>query len=373
MSKVSNEKKAFLALLRAGLWEQDVQLSQYGNINHREIYRLAEEQSVVGLVAAGLEHAKDAKVSQLIALQYVGSSLQLEQKNRAMNSFIAKLINRLREENIYCLLIKGQGIAQCYERPLWRACGDVDLLLSSTNYKEAKEFLIPMSENVESEHTDIQHIGMTIESFEVELHGSIKYRLGRRIDKVLEEIHRDLFYQGSIRFWMNGQTQIFLPSANNDVIIVFTHVLKHFFKGGIGLRQLCDWCRLLWTYKNDVDKCQLEKHLKEMKLMSEWKSFASVAVDWMGMPANAMPFYSSSPRWKFKAQHIVAYILEVGNFGHNRDKNYVGKYPFLLRKFISFYYHTIDSLRHSLLFPLDAFRMWCMKIKIGVNLIKAWR
>ena len=26
-----------------------------------------------------------------------------------------------------------------------------------------------------------------------------------------------------------------LPSANNDVVFVFTHFLKHFYKGGIGL------------------------------------------------------------------------------------------------------------------------------------------
>ena len=264
MYKVSKDIKVFLALLRAGLWEQDVRLSQYEDINYLEIYRLAEEQSVVGLVAAGLEHVKDGKVPQYIALQFAGSSLQLEQKNRAMNSFIAKLINKLRKDDIYCLLIKGQGISQCYERPLWRTCGDVDLLLNSTNYTEAKQCLIPLSEKVESEHEDIQHIGMTIETFQVELHGSIKYRLGRRIDKVLEEIHCDLFYQGSIRSWLNGTTPVFLPSVNNDVIIVFTHVLKHFFKGGIGLRQVCDWCRLLWTHKKDIDRCQLEKRLREM-------------------------------------------------------------------------------------------------------------
>lgn len=106
-----------------------------------------------------------------------------------------------------------------------------------------------------------------------------------------------------------------------------------------------------------------------MKLMSEWKAFASVAVNWLGMPADAMPFYSSSTIWKFKGQRIVSFVLEVGNFGHNRDKSYTNRYPFLIRKVISLWYHTSDSLRHSSIFPIDAFKMWCLKIKIGFNYI----
>ncbi len=45
----------FLAILKAGLWEQDVILSQYGKIDFIELFHLAEEQSVTGLLAAGLD------------------------------------------------------------------------------------------------------------------------------------------------------------------------------------------------------------------------------------------------------------------------------------------------------------------------------
>ena len=54
--------KAFIELLRAGLWEQGVWLSQFCEVDYEEVMRLAEEQSVVGLVTAGLEHVKDVKV-----------------------------------------------------------------------------------------------------------------------------------------------------------------------------------------------------------------------------------------------------------------------------------------------------------------------
>ena len=60
------------------------------------------------------------------------------------------------------------------------------------------------------------------------------------------------------------------------------------------------------------------------------KAFAAYAVGWLGMPEDAMPLYSASPRWKRKAEKINRFILEVGNFGHNQRRNFDGL-PYLIR------------------------------------------
>lgn len=85
---LDNNTRAFFALVKAGLWEQKVRLSQFGQIDFDVVFRLAEEQSVVGLVTAGIEHVIDVKVPQEIVLQFIGSSLQLEQQNLAMNEYV---------------------------------------------------------------------------------------------------------------------------------------------------------------------------------------------------------------------------------------------------------------------------------------------
>ena len=51
---MSEKQEAFLELLRAGLWEKEARLSQFGRVDYEEVMRLAEEQSVAGLVTAGL-------------------------------------------------------------------------------------------------------------------------------------------------------------------------------------------------------------------------------------------------------------------------------------------------------------------------------
>lgn len=60
-----NTIEAFFALVRAGLWEKDVKLAQYGEIDYEDVLRISEDQSVVGLVTAGLDHVSDVSVRTL--------------------------------------------------------------------------------------------------------------------------------------------------------------------------------------------------------------------------------------------------------------------------------------------------------------------
>ncbi len=348
---------SFIAFVRAGLWEQDVRLLLYGDVKWPEVYRLATEQSVLGLVLAGLEHS-DVKPPKELLLQWIGEVQQIEQRNKAMNGFVAELIDQLREENVYCILVKGQGVAQCYEKPLWRASGDIDLLLSSDNYQKAYEFLASLATKVDGEKEYTKHLALTISSWEVELHGTLRSGLWGRLEQTVDEVQKAVFYGGNVRSWQNGETQVFLPDVNEDVFFVFSHILQHFFKGGIGLRQICDWCRLLWKYKEALNIELLEKRLRAAGVMSEWKVFGSIAVNMLGMPVEAMPFYSSDMKWKKKADRVLGYMLETGNFGHNRDVSYQKNTPALLRKFITMWRQTIDNARHFLIFPKDSIKAW---------------
>ena len=319
-------QQQFLELVRTGLFpDHNARIIPHGNsVDWEMLYRLAEEQSVMGLVAAGIDNLPASeRPPKEVVLQFIGSTVQLEQRNKAMNAFVAKQMEKLRAEDIYAILVKGQGIAQCYEKSLWRACGDVDLLLSESNYERAKELLCPLATDVETEYTHFKHQGMTIDGWVVELHGTLHGRLSKRVDRMVDEVQKDVFYGGNVRSWDNSGTQVFLPSPDNDVIFVFTHILHHFFFEGIGLRQICDWCRLLWTYKDSPNHKLLESRISKMGLMSEWKAFAAFAVKWLGMPVEAMPLFEDNDIYNVnldkKSDKICKFVLEVGTLDINKD------------------------------------------------------
>lgn len=365
MLLVDNNTKAFLELVKAGLWETDARLSPFKEVDFEKVFILAQEQSVVGLVAAGFEHVVDVKIPQEVALNLAGEVLQLEQQNLAMNSYVAKLIEKLRIADVYTLLVKGQGIALCYERPLWRSCGDVDLLLSDENYQKAKDLLLPLASSSEKEYSSFKHLSMIIDDFEVELHGTLHTRLSSRIDKEIDKVQADVFYNGSVRSWQNDKTLVFLPAVNNDVIFLITHILHHFYVEGIGLRQFCDWCRFLWTNQSEIDVQLLENRLSKMGLLTEWKTFAALAVDWLGISPETMPLYSSNVKWSHKAEYVLSYLIECGNFGHNREitiaKSYWGE------KMRSTFRKIRDFGCHTRAFPLDSVRFFFGFLKDGIG------
>lgn len=364
--KIKNNTRAFLSLVKAGLWESEVHLLPYGDINFNEIFRLSEEQSVIGLVAAGFEYVKDLKVPKELALSFAGEALQLEQRNTAMNRFINKLINQMRAEGIYTLLVKGQGVAQCYERPLWRACGDIDLFLDAINYDKARLSLSPFADTMEVENTERMHQGMQFGTWTVELHGSLRNGLWKKMNEGIDSLQSDTFCNKHVRIWDNNGTDVPLPSPTNDVLFVFTHILQHFFQEGVGLRQICDWCRLLWKYNDEIDKSVLNTYIDRMGIRTEWQTFSSLIVNELGMPEDAIPLYDSSPRWKRKALMVLDFIIETGNFGLNRDLSYMQTRPYLIRKFISFWRHTADSVSYFFIFPVDSLKIWGMKMRLGL-------
>ena len=115
-----------------------------------------------------------------------------------------------------------------------------------------------------------------------------------------------------------------------------------------------------------MDLNLLERRLTKMGLMSEWKAFAALSADYLGMPVEALPLDASDRKWSRKASRILSFVLETGNFGHNRDKSYYEKYPVVVYKAISLWNNTRDSLRPLFIFPKDAYRVWVLRLQEGV-------
>ena len=82
-----------------------------------------------------------------------------------------------------------------------------------------------------------------------------------------------------------------------------------------------------------------------------------------------MPLYDDSNKWKQKAVRIFAFVLETGNFGHNRFEKCNNNKAYLIRKIKSLWNSTKDSLRHFFIFPLDSTIVWWRMFIKGVAIV----
>ena len=90
--------------------------------------------------------------------------------------------------------------------------------------------------------------------------------------------------------------------------------------------------------------------------MTEWKAFASLAVDWLGMPVDSMPFFDE--KFKNKGERVLGLVMRTGNFGHNKDLSYRVRYKGIAYKVVSLWRRLCDFVRFTFIFPLDAPRFF---------------
>lgn len=367
IGKMNSNVDAFFALIRAGLWEEEVQLSMFNNLDFNEIYRRGKEQLVIGLIAAGLEQISDVKVPEEIVFRIVQNALKLERRNIAMNQFICELIGRLNNQGIETLLVKGQGIAQCYKKPLWRDAGDVDLFLDDANYEKAKVFFGGIATSMKREAEYTKHLGMSIGPWKVELHGNMRADVTLKMDRVIDSVQKETFVNHRVRIWKNNDVDILLPDVNDDVFYVFTHILHHFYRGGIRLKQICDWCRLLSVYKEEIDRQLLLERLKKAGIVPEWQLLGQFAVKYLGISEKSMPFYKATSKKDMgRIEYVKDFILEPIIFGHKRDDSIYKQYPFIMRKLISMWHNGRDTLHHHSVFPANSLRFFPHFFSVGL-------
>ena len=365
--------RAFLALTSAGLFGGDgfsysVPGTDPSSIDWKAVHwdavmQLAKEQALVGIVAS----AFDAGGS---AVSFLGCELQevmdrdhrkafakkvysIEQRNQKMDESVAKLFNYLERNGLHPVLLKGQGIARSYANPHRRSPGDIDILLPGEEYAQAKNLLKEKARKIMDEGLYEKQQQMFIADCIVELHGTMRVTLSKKIDSFLDRLMDRMFSDGSFSFFTSNGSDILMPLPQINAVYVFCHILEHLFHSGIGLRQVCDLCRILLVHRDEIDREKLHSDISSLGLMDEWKTLASLMVNYLGVRAEDVACYERSSKWSLKSKRLLAYILSTGNMGKNRDLSYRKKYPYLIKKTVSLWLILRNALRLGSIFPKD--------------------
>ena len=347
MEKAAN---LFFTLLRQGLWgkPEDAVFADIQVQDWQRVLDLATQQTVVGILADGLDVKTPVKVPADVAMKLVMAKISIERRNYHINDKIEELISLFMSASIPAVIVKGQMIAKCYRNPSSRMPGDIDIVVRSKDYTAAKEILTGISKQEGEEIPNRLHFSAFSGEINVEIHGTIHTCLSRKINELLDRMQNDLFSENSIR---RGYSEDF------DVLYVFIHLLQHFYCGGIGLRQLCDMSMALHRYKGHYDEKQLQERLMGAGIIQEWKVFMSFLVNYLGLPKEDAFLYESS--FDAKTEKLWEFIRKAGNFGNNKKKRkYTKDSNFLLRKAESFFRGASDFFQHISLFPLNSIKFF---------------
>ena len=324
------------ALLRCGLWGGTANPSDFPeSTDWKAIYRFAKQQTVEAILYDGLSTLPSHLYPESSLLrQWYTYVVKIEQSHKLVNQRLTEVVAHLQTEGIQPVLLKGQGIAQNYLTPNHRHCGDIDLYIGKKEHKRCCKVIGnwdigPTDFSQNKKHHSFMFKGVNIELHRIAQH--LENPLSNRRFQDWTERHLSA---GNIRKWEIDGVELWLPPANFDALYIFSHLYRHFFQGGIGLRQFCDWVRYLHRFRHSINRQVLERDLTDFGLARVWRLFGPIAVEYLGLPEEEMPLYI--PAYSKSAETIVGYILKDGNFGSfsrmsPRPKGYLKKKLYSLR------------------------------------------
>lgn len=359
-------KEYFLELLRAGLWSCSPSVELFENASYldwEEIHYLAKGQAVTGIVFDGMEKLPvSIRPPRGLLMQWFAEVNAIERQNQKLNSTLVELFRLCLHHGVSPLLLKGQGIAQSYEKPDHRMCGDIDLYLGIDGCK----VIDPVLEEITGMEADLSDGDSTfvwnqvvIESHKTLTHlfNPVSHRKQKRI------LRKHLDEKEFFRIF--GEAEIRVPAPGMDVLFIFLHIAKHFMVEGIGLRQICDWARILYISKGKYDPERLKKELDDLKLTRLANVFGALMIRHLGFPVSFFP-WDIPEKDAENVNFLLEEILISGNFGKNR--NLKGKAP---KKIFFRKYYTFQNLcrRSFYLLKLCPSEALCLPFKFFVNQI----
>ena len=324
------EKKLF-EILRAELWGTGLSFSQLSHTEFEELMAMANEQTVTGLVGDSLIK-NNIKLEREDALGLYAKIKAIEKANARVNENLVSFVNFMERKGIDYIIVKGQVVGALYPNPNVRMSGDVDLYFVGDNYEKIKGLVEQRLGKQLSKLSDGKHVEFEVNGVIFELHNKLSRLATRKHQAYWDQMIDNAIQEGTDTVNILGK-EIKTLSATYNAMYIFVHLFYHMTASGVGLRQLCDWARVLaqsafqdsnskFQVKNvndNIDANRLEEILKELGYLKAYKAMGAFLVEYLGLPEEQFPFPLTEKDRKW-VETIKKNILKRGNFGRTGRK-----------------------------------------------------
>ena len=327
--------QALFALLQAGLWGRfDEVVASAFPLSAGEwerVFTLARQQTVTGIAFRGLDFLPEEAAPPMgIMAKWMAHADRIEQSNRVMNETVAKLYGYFASAGVEAVLQKGQGVAAMYPEPLLRECGDIDLYFPG--HDGVSDPLAGIDGAIRERQPDDSWV-YVVDGIIVEHHADMvdiqSPRAKRYVKRLIEE-------KGFEKVVTGDGVEVLVPAPEVNLLLLSSHILKHAFGVGIGLRQFCDYAVARRYYEGRVN----EEEMREIWRMTGLEKWEELLEEFIGrfldsdcaLARNDNKDFQDDTHserneesfYKKKTGVLLDIVLKGGNFGvYSKDRENV--------------------------------------------------
>ena len=312
------QQKIFFDFLRFCIGSAKEIPGSLKEVDWKELYRIAQKQALLGVLFHGIRRLpKELAPEQKLLMQWMVMAEMIRKQNIRLFQDSVKVCKNFENEGFANCILKGQGNALLYPDPYMRTPGDIDIYL-------VMQYINNVCPNQVMRY---HHVDFPVMKTAIEVHFTPSYmffpihniRMQKWFGKVMD------LQCSNVVTLPDGYGEITVPTMSFNVIYILSHLYRHVFTEGIGLRQLLDYyfVVMMWhtdlTNLTDSDSADLAALQRELKRLGLWKFAGAVMYvlhEVFGLEEDMMIV----PMNEKEGMFLLDEIMRGGNFGQYDDR-----------------------------------------------------
>lgn len=305
------QQKIFFDFLRFCIGSAKEIPGSLKEMDWKELYCIAQKQALLGMLFHGIQRLpKELAPDSELLMKWMGVAQKIRQQNVRLFMDSAKVCKNFKQVGFRNCILKGQGNALLYPNPYMRTPGDVDIYLAGGR----KKVMLYVNKVCPNQVVRYHHADFPVMKTAIEVHFTPSYMFfpihNSRMQKWFKEV-MDLQCSNVVTL-PNGYGEITVPTMSFNFIYILSHLFRHVFTEGIGLRQLIDYYFVLRnTDCNITNKAVLQRELKHLGLWKFAQAVMYVLHETLGLPKEKM----IAPTDVYEGRFLLSEIMQGGNFG----------------------------------------------------------
>ena len=367
------QQKIFFDFLRFCIGSAKEIPGSLKEVDWKELYAIAKKQALLGVLFHGIQRLpKELAPEQKLLMQWMVMAEMIRTQNIRLFQDSVKVCKNFEKEGFANCILKGQGNALLYPDPYMRTPGDIDIYLAGGRKRVMKYVNKVCPNQVMRYH----HVDFPVMKTAIEVHFTPSYMFfpihNSRMQKWFKEVMGE---QCNHRVSLpDGYGEIHVPQVSFNVIYILSHLHRHIFTEGIGLRQLLDYYFVLLKWHTDLTNLtdsnkslpqmtqintDLDALRHKLKYLGLWK-FAQAVMFVMKEVFGLSEDRMIVPMDEREGRFLLDEIMRGGNFGQYDDRmgSKVGE-----SKIHRYFRMNLRNLRFVKHYPTEAlseplFRTW---------------
>ncbi|OUQ07677.1 hypothetical protein B5E92_06740 [Erysipelatoclostridium sp. An15] len=289
------------------------QISKPIRLDYSKLYELSNQHQISALIFNQIYSFDDFPVE--IKQRWKSDALKINAFQTRKTMKILHLCKQFSKQNLKVLIVKGLICRSLYPQPDNRQSNDEDLYVQKEEFEIVTEILLKNNFTIVSKSDDVTTFIDPISGLSIELHTAL-FSLESKAYGNYQKYFEHAFDKCIVH--KIGGVDVYSLEYTQHLLFLILHFVKHFFHGGVGIRQVVDIVMYSEAYGDKVNWDRLYDILKDLNIYVLITSLFVMAHDLLEFDYTKIRVPEGIDKSDY--QDLFEDIMDAGIFGQSSSE-----------------------------------------------------